>query len=103
MSIRNRGKRLASGITAVAGAGSLAGAGIVAAVLYAGTPGSASRVDNSSTNSNTSDGSVGGDSGSTSGDGSNPYNGFSRSRNFGGTNPVQPGYGGVTHGNSSGS
>lgn len=103
MSTRNRGKRLASGITAAVGAGSLATAGVAAAAIYSATPAVLSKANSTTSTSQAPDGPS--SSGSSSGgySGSTPDNGVRRQRGYGGVSPVQPGNGGFTHGQSSGS
>ncbi len=98
MDTRNKGKRLASGITAAVSIGSLATAGVAAAVVYSTTPSSASKVSPVTSGSN-----PWGDparDGSSAAAGGATQDGTSRSRGF---SPVQPGNGSVTHGQSSGS
>lgn len=99
MTIRNRGKRLASGITVAVSVGSLATAGVAAAAVYSSTPSVVARTGTTTSGSTTSGGS------STSGGsaGSTPDTSTRHSRSYTGTSPVQPGNGSVTHGRSSGS
>lgn len=93
MSIRHRGKRLASGITVAVSVGTLATAGVAAAAVYASTPSVVARTGTTTSGSSTSGGSAG----------STPDTGTRHSRSYTGTSPVQPGNGSVTHGRSSGS
>lgn len=108
MNTRNRGKRLASGITAAVGVGSLATAGVAAAAVYSSTPSVVARSNSSS--SSTTPGTAAtpggsskyGGSGTSGGSGSSQDN-TRRSRGYGSTSPVQPGNGSTVHGRSSGS
>lgn len=93
MSIRHRGKRLASGITVAVSVGSLATAGVAAAAVYSSTPSVVARTGATTSGSSTSGGSAG----------TTPDTGTRHSRSYTGTSPVQPGNGSVTHGRSSGS
>jgi hypothetical protein len=98
MSIRNRGKRLASGITVAVSVGTLATAGVAAAAVYSSTPSVVARTGTTTSGSSTSGGSsTGGSAGSA------PDASARHSRSYTGTSPVQPGNGSVTHGRSSGS
>ncbi|HEY8752365.1 MAG TPA: hypothetical protein VIM40_01750 [Arthrobacter sp.] len=97
MSIRNRGKRLASGITVAVSVGSLATAGVAAAAVYSSTPTVVARTGATTSGSSTGGSSTGGSAGST------PDTSTRHSRSYTGTSPVQPGNGSVTHGRSSGS
>jgi hypothetical protein len=98
MNIRNRGKRLTSGITVGVSVATLATAGVAAAAVYAATPSVVARTGTTTSGSSTSGGSSTGGSG-----GSAPDAGARHSRSYTGTSPVQPGNGSVTHGRSSGS
>ncbi|HET7140639.1 MAG TPA: hypothetical protein VFI36_10810 [Arthrobacter sp.] len=98
MSIRHRGKRLASGITVAVSVGSLATAGVAAAAVYSATPSVVARTGATTSGSSTSGSSTSGGSA-----GSTPDTGTRHSRSYTGTSPVQPGNGSVTHGRSSGS
>ena len=116
MSTRNRGKRLAGGITAAVAVGSLATAGVAAAAIYSSTPSVLSKAGSAAPTSTAPGGSSAPGS-SSSGGSRPPSGGFSgsqddrgtqdnsvrRPRGFTGTSPVQPGNGSITHGQSSGS
>jgi len=102
MSIRNRGKRLASGITVAVSVGSLATAGVAAAAVYSSTPSVVARTGVTTSGSATGGSSSGGSSTGGSA-GSTPDTSTRHSRSYTGTSPVQPGNGSVTHGRSSGS
>ena len=98
MSIRNRGKRLASGITVAVSVGSLATAGVAAAAVYSSTPTVVAKagttVRSSTSGSSSTDGSTG----------NAPDTSARHSRSYSGTSPVQPGqWQRHPHGRSSGS
>lgn len=109
MSTRSRGKRLAGGITTAVGLGSLATAGVAAAAVYSATPSVIARTGSSSTSGSSGTSTTPGGyskygGSSTSGDaGSSQENSTRRSQRYGSISPVQPGGGGIVHGNSSGS
>lgn len=107
MSTRNRGKRLASGITAVVGVGSLATAGVAAAAVYSSTPSVVARTNSSSSattpGTTTTPGGSSKSGGSATSGGSGSTDNTRRSRGYGSTSPVQPGNGSTVHGRSSGS
>jgi hypothetical protein len=107
MSTRSRGKRLATGITAVVGVGSFVASGVAAAAVYAATPSVVARTtpatDSSTQGSTPKSGSARSDD---DGYGTTQDKSPRRSKSYGNsgsTSPVQPGNGGTIHGRSSGS